>query len=129
MVEFLDFWGQKKYQRFLSTFCEWFYGKRLKYRGSPVLVSRAPEPTDILWENVGYSFFEKFKSRFATTLLTFFIIAIGFGILIGISVAQDYLKKNEDFPDDIINLLSIVSSFSIIIINAILTVFIRIFTA
>lgn len=58
------------------------------YNGSVIKVRRAPEPNDILWENLGYGFLEIITKRFVTTLFSLVLIFICAGILFAISIGQ-----------------------------------------
>ncbi len=51
-------------------------------------MERAPEPSDVKWENCGASNFEKFKRRFLTTLGTLIILGICFGTIYAMNYAQ-----------------------------------------
>lgn len=62
--------------------------ERKKYNGSSITVRRAPEPNDILWENLGYEWSEIFKKRVITAFFSGVIILICAGILFGISLGQ-----------------------------------------
>ena len=62
------------------------YPQRLEGNFMPVI--EAPEPSDIVWENLAYTNKEKLKRRLTTFFLTVLIIAICFGALMGISIGQ-----------------------------------------
>jgi hypothetical protein len=61
-----------------------------KYRiqGALVGVGRAPEPTDVLWQNLSVSFWDKLKSRIFTNIVTFLLIIVGFGIIVLLNWGQ-----------------------------------------
>ena len=66
-----------------------------KYKGRAILASRAPEPSDVLWENLAFGYWEKLRSRFFTALSTLFLLGIC-GILITmVSLAQVLQKKKS----------------------------------
>jgi len=44
-------------------------------------VTKAPEPSDILWENLTFTLRTKFLTRIFTRLITFLAIALGFGVI------------------------------------------------
>jgi hypothetical protein len=52
---------------------------------------RAPEPTDINWENVSAGNYRKFMHALATYIATLCLIAICFGIIWGINVGKQKL--------------------------------------
>ena len=47
-----------------------------------IKVERAPEPSDVLWENLSYRTSKKFVRRIFTRLATFFVVICGFVIII-----------------------------------------------
>lgn len=47
--------------------------------GTRITVERAPEPSDVLWENLSYRTFEKFITRIITRFAALIAIGIGFG--------------------------------------------------
>ena len=51
-------------------------------------IERAPEPNDVIWENLGYTDAFKFKRRTITNLLTFAVLCICFVVIFFISVGQ-----------------------------------------
>ena len=63
---------------------------RSKYRlkGYRVTVKRAPEPTDIMWENLGASISVKVLHRALTIFTTVICAAFGFGLIILINWVQ-----------------------------------------
>eukprot|EP00981_Chlorochromonas_danica_P005856 scaffold1205_cov168-Ochromonas_danica.AAC.2 len=67
-----------KYQRFPMTM---FYPDYLKFRGNKIVVTKAPEPDQIMWENIEVPFGEKLKKRIQTNLITL-ILVIGCFIII-----------------------------------------------
>ena len=44
-------------------------------------VTKAPEPSDVLWENLTFTLRTKFLTRIVTRLITFLAIALGFGVI------------------------------------------------
>jgi len=84
------------------------------YEGRILEVTRAHEPSDILWENLHCHGWDKFKRHVKTFILTFVTILICSGILFGISVGKNYSKW-----------LSLVSSFIVVANNSILVILIK----
>ncbi len=60
----------------------------LKFQEKTVEVKRAPEPTDILWNNLNYSSKSRLKARLVSFVITLLIIAFCFAIIIVINWAQ-----------------------------------------
>jgi hypothetical protein len=57
----------------------------LKIQGKFPLAREAPEPEDIIWENLSYPSTEKKLRRLGTYLSSLLVIGICFAILYGIS--------------------------------------------
>ena len=88
-MDVVDFWSESKFYGIFQSFCACFIGdNQKKYGGNVIRVRKAPEPNDILWENLGYSFQEILMKRALTTLFTIILIIICAGILFGISIGQ-----------------------------------------
>ena len=63
----------------------------LEYRGRNLIIERAPEPNDILWENIGYTTFFKFKRQLITGIATILVLLVCFALLFSIYYVQVYL--------------------------------------
>lgn len=61
-------------------FPAWITGK--KKLSHVIKVSRAPEPTEIVWENIGEPFSHKFWIRTAAVVATLVLIGSGFGLIL-----------------------------------------------
>lgn len=68
--------------------CIPFQKEVLILEGLRVKAQRAPEPLDILWENLEAPFRMKFGRRIKTILVSILILALSFAILYGITYAQ-----------------------------------------
>ena len=75
-------------------------------------VERAPEPEDIIWSNLGVSNGEVRKRKFITYLATLFLLGVSFAAVYGLSQAQINNQNNQ--------ILSLVISVIISVINLIL---------
>jgi len=75
-------------------------------------VSKAPEPEDIIWENIGVSF----QSIILRKLLTYFILLLLLGGSFGIVYVLTMLQMNDNSNQ----ILSIAVSLSITVINIII---------
>ena len=51
---------------------------------------RAPEPSDILWENMGYTEKEKRRKKLLTSLVAAVLIVACFALIVGITWVQVY---------------------------------------
>ena len=100
-----------------------FSGK--KFRNQVRLnVSRAPEPSDIIWENLGTPHSEKRKRRFITNIVSAIVIIICGAILIGVNIGKNKLTEFKGNSTDkynaktiAIQVLSVLIAFLISILN------------
>lgn len=113
-------------------------GFNLRYfNGKQVFVYRAPEPTDIYWENLNLSFLQRLKRIFFTFALTFVVLACALGINIGIFYLkielQDVANKQKGGTSNgiywVVRFLTIFVSFFTSFVNAVLGRVIRIFSS
>lgn len=61
---------------------DWDFG-RLK-------VFQAPEPSDIIWKNLGVSKCESFKRKFVSNLVLFLLLCTVFGFMLGLNTYKRY---------------------------------------
>ena len=61
------------------------------YKGRYIQVSLAPEPYDIIWDNLGYSTNNQIIRMFVANILIFIIFALSFILIIGMK----YLQKSD----------------------------------
>ena len=78
---------------------------------------RAPEPSDVYWENMSTTSAQRFIRVIATYFGTVIIIGICFGILYGINIAKIEVEKRKDIPQATVKFLSFLCSFVIIATN------------
>ena len=102
---FLKGFIRKRFDRIFSVFLTRFD----KLAGKVVVVKRAPEPTDILWENLGYTSLERLKKRLVSNFAMLVLIAIGFALVMLVNWAQDRVKNNIG-QGIYVQLLSLLSS-------------------
>lgn len=135
---------------YLQRFLVWFIVKILRYKsmkilgfnlkyfkGKWVIVNRAPEPTDIFWENLNLKFSRRCKWQFITYLLTLIVLLIAFGINIGIFYIKIELQKVGDEEKGgtssgvywLVRILTISVSLFTAFVNAILGRIIRYFSS
>jgi Uncharacterized integral membrane protein len=65
-----------------------FLNTKERIEGKRVTVHRAPEPTDILWQNLCYKALDKYKSRAITSIVTLLMISGSFGLIVLITWGQ-----------------------------------------
>lgn len=66
----------------------------LYFKDKVLVVENAPEPNDVLWENLHYSTKYKVKVRSGIYFLTFILLVICFFLILGISFGQVNLIKS-----------------------------------
>ena len=82
------------------------------------MAERAPEPVDIIWENMGIEHSKKNKVRLISIILSALVIIVSFVILLGLSTLNKEVSKNSKTL--LAQFLSIISSLFILIINSIM---------
>jgi len=80
---------QKKYTHIIRKIRE-----HLDRQKGEVLIRRACEPTDVMWENLSYTPLEKLKKRLLTAATIFFLVFLAFIAEVLISYWQIYIIKN-----------------------------------
>jgi len=93
-------------------------------------VDRAPEPTDIIWTNLSYERKMKSSIQRKTAYYTFFLIILGFAILLGLNYWQIIEQREaEQGTSNTVVILSVVIAILIAAINAILIIIIKLLAA
>eukprot|EP01041_Mallomonas_annulata_P004298 gene4298-8544_t len=78
------------YSKFPWNLC---YPSRLKFRGQRIKVRQAPEPDEIIWENLEIAPKTKFWARVWSTIVSFVLIIIGFAIILQSAAYQSRVKE------------------------------------
>lgn len=105
----------------LTALKKHFVSEPNKFDGTGATISKAPEPTDIIWENQGVSQRENFKRRLASDIWGATLITICFILLVLISFGQSKAIKHwGKQSQSIIRLLSGISSILVITITTII---------
>ena len=94
--DFLHRWKGRGIKKYFSC-CQDKTGKMFK--GRTLKVKRAPEPTDIIWENLVYSRINRILRTFVTTVLLAVILCCSFFILYGLAEWQKDLYDNMAVSD------------------------------
>lgn len=63
--------------------------------GNVIVCKKAPEPSDIIWENLGISTVQWIKRRLFTFLGVAMVVGISFGTILGLLYAQDYVGSRS----------------------------------
>jgi len=93
-------------------------------------VYKAPDPTEIVWENLGIDFNTLFKRRMATLIASLLVLGICFGFLLLLKVYQRKQRESAT-PESstfMFRTLSVVISLTISIVNWILSFSMKYFT-
>lgn len=96
----------------------------------PIWVMQAPEPSDIIWENLGFSLWFLLRRRIITFVSTSILLLFCFIIVLFLKVVQRGMSNNDDDAGASLptRAISIVISIVISVVNAALTILIRKFT-
>lgn len=104
-------------------------------KSSHFSLKEAPNPSDIKWENQGVRKRQIFAARLITFFLSFLLLGVSFGIILGLKVAQkkitdEALKSNSSssFSSLSFRLLSVAIGFVVTVINGILSMVMRLLT-
>jgi hypothetical protein len=96
-------------------------------KGNYIMIEKAPEPLDIIWENLGVPLSTKIWRRLLTYSMSFILTLIGFFIILLISKTQEEIKQaNHDYALEIS--LSILCSLTISVLNGLLKFIIEFFS-
>jgi hypothetical protein len=64
------------------------FKKHFQLHGQTIKSSLAPDPTQIIWENVGVNIRDKLRVRAISLCATFILLSVGFGLIIFLYWAQ-----------------------------------------
>jgi hypothetical protein len=97
------------------------YNKKNKLHQHLIKVEPAPEPKDIIWENLQFSTSQKLQSAICVYGLSIGLIGLSFGMIIGLNVSGRFTFDNIPLNYS----LSITISLLIMIINLIISSLLR----
>lgn len=92
MARFLE--DHARYRRFPWFLC---YPAALKFKGRKLRVSVAPEPDEMVWENIEVSKLSKLFRQFRTTVFTFILVLVCFIVILQSTIYKN--KFNAKIPD------------------------------
>jgi len=104
------------------------------YNGNLLIIEQAPEPSDVIWENLTASNWTKLIKRLKTALITAILIGISFVVVLSIKIyeynvytnsGKNHISNTENMR---IKAVSFLLSASIVILNVIIGVAIRYFS-
>ena len=79
-------------------FCRCFINEKSKkkfFRRKNIKVYTAPEPEDVIWENIEYDKWFRFRRGLLIYFISFCLLLISFVIIISLTFLKDYLIKNK----------------------------------
>jgi len=120
----ISFFGHfaMKYMNFLKN-C--FTGTKERIKGTVVRVMEPPEPSDIIWENLGTPLKAKFKRRLVTNFLSFLLLIVSFVCILLLKIWQNQLTQSSDKEGQWVFIVSILITGFISLINLLLKVVMR----
>jgi len=85
-----------------------FYPGKLMFRGKKILVSPAPEPDQIVWENLEVGRLAKFYKRTRTSIITVLLVVVCFIVILQASIYKNLFSGNipsDELCDEVVPLL------------------------
>ena len=119
LIEFVLFY-LKNFKYYL---CCCFIDKKKKskyFNRQRMRVYLAPDPEDVIWENMEFTFFQRFYRMIGIYSLTFILIGAAFLIVYSLNNVQETIK-DEDWAE----ILKYTASFSISIVISLLNIFLE----
>ena len=107
------------FQNILCGCCTSEKTKRANYLKTAFTIEHATEAYEVLWQNLGYSFKERYFYLMLSVIATIILIGISLGIVVGLNEAQYRITEKETNKDFLRYFLSFLISISIAIINSI----------
>ena len=84
-----------------------------------------PEPEDIFWQNFDFSYFERIQYTINTYIVCIVIIALSFGAILGLSLLQQNLYKNDKENGETNIFLKYLTSLGITVVISIINLVIQ----
>eukprot|EP00828_Plagiopyla_frontata_P046606 TRINITY_DN8335_c0_g1_i5.p2 TRINITY_DN8335_c0_g1~~TRINITY_DN8335_c0_g1_i5.p2 ORF type:complete len:162 (-),score=18.72 TRINITY_DN8335_c0_g1_i5:64-549(-) len=83
----------------LFNHCNWSTekSKYIYHKDKFINIERAPEPSDILWQNQGIDSMTRIKWRLVTYCVTFFLLVASYALILGINYAKKKITDQEDY--------------------------------
>ena len=103
-----------------------------------IQIERAPEPSDVLWENLNVSYVTRLYKTITIFVSILILIGVCFGSIFGLDLEQRELKKKQEEEKKMgilnqkreieIRVISFICAFVIIIINNLLKIIVKYLT-
>lgn len=107
--------------RWFSNFKSRVFRSAEELQPNKITIRRASEPTDVIWENQGYSAFHNFKARLVSEIGSIFLIALCFVLVVLISMGQTSLLADLDQGSVWVYALSFLASILVCTANYLLS--------
>eukprot|EP00826_Nyctotherus_ovalis_P064033 TRINITY_DN9389_c0_g1_i3.p1 TRINITY_DN9389_c0_g1~~TRINITY_DN9389_c0_g1_i3.p1 ORF type:complete len:832 (-),score=219.91 TRINITY_DN9389_c0_g1_i3:124-2619(-) len=101
---------------------------KYKMKGQKVYVAEAPEPEDVMWENLGYTSMQRLCRVVLNGFITLIIMGVCLVANIFITKASKKYSENKDSSTVVLILFNLLFSFITMIVNAALSYTIPILT-
>ena len=129
-VTFLNTSANDVTEKFEVNMLRYLFNKSdYSMRGKNVMIVPAPEPEDILWENLSYTFANRFIRVIVNGIITFCLLGLCLTANIFISRAsKELLKEDRDTHPWALVAMNLAFSLVTVIINSLLSIIIPIIT-
>lgn len=95
---------------------------------STLAIYKAPDPNDIIWANLSASLSQKIRRRLITFTMTFLLLCVSFGAILGLKALQYTLYGENTIGDTGLRVISILITLVIAVINILLNYLITVLT-
>lgn len=139
--QIIDYWKESSFETLsrCTLFClhNFMYSNRV-YRGNLLRIEQAPEPSDIIWENLSVKWTVKLAKRLQTAVVTTILICMSFTLVVLIkdyeyrkyhnfkNSGNEHISNSENLQ---IKFISFMLSFTIQVLNIIIGIAVRIFSS
>lgn len=122
-------WNRSGLSIFFHWLCRCCFSRPVHFQNSYFFARLAPEPSDILWENLNVSWVFRFYRRILTWFVMIFTIIASFAICMLLKDLQKrWLEAHTDTDYYQFKLFSVLLSLAIVFINQVLCIFARFLT-
>ena len=106
------------FQNIMFSRCVSERTKRTNYIRKEFEVNHATEAYEVIWQNMGFSYCQKFMHSLLSISISIILIGISFGIVLLLNYIQYSLIENENLEESYEYLLSLIISLIISFINS-----------
>ena len=123
----LKYWERSFFQNILIVIeSKLFKADQKTYKGKIISVKRAPEPTDVIWENLGYTSLYRFKALLKTNLGALITLIACCAAIFGINEAQVAVSEGDPKDEKLVKGFGIIAAIFVLFVNILLEVIINI---